>query len=404
MHAPAPRAHPSRGTILLLGSLTAFGALTIDLYLPALPSIAKDFGASAAAAQQTLVVFFVGMALGQLVYGPISDRIGRRPPLLFGITLYIAASLACAFAPSMNALVAGRFVQALGCCAGMVVARSVVRDRFDHQDSARIFSLLTLVLGVAPMIAPTIGGWLVTVVSWRWLFGILTAAGAAVGFAVVFNLDESRSPETAMTARSETPVAAYLSLMTERRLLGYLLASALGGATLFAYIASAPDLIIEIWGFSPQTFGIIFAAIAIGVIGSSQVNRWLLDRHSSDRILGVAVLCAVGFGIALLAATLAHADKYVVLALLFGTLSMNGLCGANALAGALAVDPLRSGSTSGLFGASSFAFGAGAGALCGLFHDGTERPMAAVMAVSLVLAAAALYTLALPRGDEAELA
>ena len=404
MHAPAPRPRPSRGTILLLGSLTAFGALTIDLYLPALPSIAHGFGVGAAAAQQTLVAFFVGMALGQLVYGPISDRIGRRPPLLFGIALYIVASLGCAFAPSIEALVVGRFVQALGCCAGMVVARSVVRDRFDHQDSARIFSLLTLVLGVAPMIAPTIGGWLVTVTTWRWLFGILATSGAAVGFAVLFNLDESRSPETAAKARAETPVAAYFALLKERRLIGYLLASALGGATLFSYVASAPDLIIAIWGFSPRTFGLIFAIIAIGVIGSSQVNRWLLNSYSADHILGVAVLVGVAFGLALLAATLLHADKYVVLALLFGTLSSNGLCGADALAGALSVDPLRSGSTSGLFGSSSFAFGAGAAAISGAFHDGTERPMAAVMAVSLGLAAVSLYTLALPRRGEAELA
>lgn len=403
MLAPAERPHPSRGTILLLGSLTAFGALTIDLYLPALPAIATGYGVTPAAAQATLVAFFIGMALGQLIYGPISDRIGRRPPLLFGIALYIAASLACAFAPSIGTLVAGRFVQALGCCAGMTMARSIVRDRFDHQDSARIFSLLTLVLGAAPMIAPTVGGWLVSVASWRWLFGVLAAAGAAVGFAVLFHLDESRSPETAAKARAETPLAAYLSLLTKRRLIGYLIVSALGGATLFTYIASAPDLIIVIWQFTPQQFGLIFALVAVGVIGSSQVNRKLLDRYSADHILGVAVLVGAVFGIALLAATLLGAGPWVVLALLVATLTSNGFCAANALAGALSVDPLRSGSTSGLFGAASFALGAGAAALAGAFHDGTERPMAAVMAFSLVGAAIALYTLALPRHDEAEL-
>ena len=393
----AARPHPTRGTILLLGALVAFGALTIDLYLPALPAIGVGFGATPAAAQSTLVAFFIGMAIGQLVYGPVSDRIGRRPPMLFGIGVYIAASLACALAPTLGALVAGRFVQALGCCSGMVIARAVVRDRFDHQDTARIFSLLTLVLGVAPLVAPTVGGWLVTLLGWRAVFGGMALFGTVIGIAVWLRLAESRTAETATKARGETPLAAYADLLMQRRLLGYLLAAALGGATLFTYIASAPDLVIMIWGFSPATFGLIFAVIAVGVIGSSQVNRRLLDRYSSDAILRVASLAGVGCGAALLAATLLATDKWLVLALLFATLSSNGFIGANALAGGLAVDPLRSGSTSGLFGASSFGVGAAAAALAGSFHDGTARPMAAVMAGSLVLGAVALFALAFSR-------
>ncbi len=396
MHAPA-RPHPTRGTILLLGALTAFGALTIDLYLPALPAIGIGFGASPAAAQRTLVAFFIGMAIGQLVYGPVSDRIGRRPPILFGIALYIAASLACALAPTLNTLIAGRFVQALGCCAGMVIARAVVRDRFDHQDSARIFSLLTLVLGVAPLVAPTIGGWLVTWLGWRAVFGGMAVFGGAVGLAVWLRLDESRSLETEAKARGESPFAAYAALLGQRRLIGYLLGGAFGGATLFTYIASAPDLIIMVWGFSPATFGVIFAVIAVGVIGSSQINRQLLGRYSSDAVLRVAAAAGVVCGGALLAAALFAPDKWLVLALLFLTLSSYGFVAANTLAGGLSVDPLRSGSASGLFGASSFGVGAGAAALAGAFHDGTARPMAAVMALSLTLAAAALYGLALPR-------
>ena len=403
MHAPTPRPHPSRGTILLLGSLTAFGALTIDLYLPALPAIARDFRVDAAAAQHSLVAFFIGVALGQLGYGPVSDRIGRRPPLLFGVGLYIIASLACAFAPSLGALVAGRFVQGLGCCAGMVVARSVVRDRFDHQDSARIFSLLTLVLGVAPMIAPTVGGWLVLHMSWRWLFGVLTFFGLAVGLAVYFRLDESRSEETAAKARGETPLRAYADLLRQRRLIGYLMVSALNGATLFSYIAAASDIIITIWGFSTQEFGLVFAFIAFGVIGSSQLNRALLSHYSADSILSVAAPVAALCGLVLLGAAWAGSGTWTMLILLFVTLTTNGFIGANALAGALAVDPLRSGSASGLFGASSFLVGAGAATLAGLFHDGTVRPLATVMAASLALGTAALYGLALARRGEHEL-
>ncbi len=401
MHAPPPRPHPSRGTILLLGSLTAFGALSIDLYLPALPAIASDFGTSAAAAQRTLVGFFIGIALGQLFYGPISDRIGRRTPLLFGVGVYILASLACAFAPTIDLLIAGRFAQGLGCCAGMVVARSVVRDRFDHQDSARIFSLLTLVLGAAPMIAPTLGGWLVLHMSWRWLFGVLAVFGAGVGVAVFLRLDESRSAETAAKARAETPLAAYLDLLRQRRLIGYLAVSALNGATLFTYIAGASDLVITIWRFTPQQFGLVFAVIAFGVIGSSQVNRWLLDRHSPDEILRVASPAGALCGLALLGGAVAGLGTWPMLALFFVTLTSNGFIGANALAGALSIDPLRSGSTSGLFGASSFLVGAAAATLAGALHDGTVVPLAGVMATALVLGTIALFALALPRAHEA---
>ena len=403
MHAPAERPHPSRGTILLLGSLTAFGALSIDLYLPALPAIARGFGVDAPAAQHTLVGFFIGIAIGQLFYGPISDRIGRRPPLLFGIGLYILASIGCALAPSIDWLIAGRFVQGLGCCAGMVVARSVVRDRFDHQDSARIFSLLTLVLGAAPMIAPTLGGWLVLVLSWRWLFGVLALFAVAIGLAVYFRLDESRSDATAVKARGETPLAAYADLLQRRRLVGYLLVSALNGATLFAYVAGSSDLVITIWGFDTQSFGLIFAFIAFGVIGSSQVNRWLLGRYRADGILAVASPLGALCGLALLAGAVAGLGTWPMLALFFVTMTSNGFIGANALAGALSVDPLRSGSASGLFGSSSFLVGAAAAAVAGVFHDGTVLPLAAVMATSLTLGAVALYTLALPRAHERDL-
>lgn len=403
MHAPiSPSGRsPTRGEILLLGTLTAFGALTIDLYLPTLPTIARDFAVSPAMVQLTFSFFFVGMALGQLFYGPLSDRVGRRPAILLGCAVYVAASLACTFAPSIQWLIAGRFAQALGCCAGMVVARAVVRDRYDHRDSARIFSLLVLVLAVAPLLAPSVGGWLAIAFSWRAVFAVLALFGASVGAAVWFRLDESRSAATEAKARGESVVGAYWSLLQNRRLLGYTLVSAFNGATLFSYIATAPDLVIDIWGFSQSQFSLIFAAIAVGVIGSSQVNRHLLLRHSPDRILGVACLFAAGFGVALLAIALLGGSKWLFMAGLFAVLTSNGFIAANALAGALNVDPLRAGTTSGVFGAANFALGAIASATAAALHDNTPVPVAMVIAAALVGAVTAYFTLARPPGGVA---
>ena len=395
MHAPSA-ARPSRGTILLLGSLTAFGAVSIDLYLPSLPAIGVALRAEPAAVQQTMAAFFIGMAFGQLIYGPLSDRYGRRPALLTGAVIYVVASIFCAAAPSIEALIIGRFVQALGCCAGQVVTRAIVRDRYATQDSARIFSLLTLVLGVAPLLAPTAGAWLAAAVSWRAIFAVLAAFGLIVGGIVALKLTESRSAATAATARGESIFGGYLDLLQHRRLLGYILAGALNGAVLFSYIASAPDLLIRSYGFTPHQFGLIFAVIAVGVIGSSQVNRMLLDRFASDHILATASIVGTAFGVALLSvAATGLGGPWAVLALLFAVLTSYGFMAANTLAGALAVDPLRAGSTSALVGASSFGCGALAAMLTGLFHDGSAVPIAAIMAAALTASAAALFGLAL---------
>ncbi len=387
---------PTRGEILLLGSLTAFGAVTIDLYLPTLPTIAREFAVSPARVQLTFSAFFVAMALGQLVYGPVSDRLGRRLPILFGCVLYVAASVACAFAPTIEWLIAGRFAQALGCCAGMVVARAVVSDRYHQRDAARIFSLLTLVVAAAPLIAPSVGGWLAAAISWRAVFVVLAAIGIVIGLSVLFRLDESRSLATAEKARGESVAGAYWGLLRKRRLVGYVLVSACNGATLFTYIATAPDMVITLWGFSPREFSLIFAGIAVGVIGASQVNRALLRRYSPDRILSAACRLAVLFGAVLLTVALLGLSKWIIMAALFAVLTSNGFIAANALAGALSIDPLRSGSTSALFGAAGFALGGAASATAAAFHDGSTVPVALVMLTALTVATLAYFRLARP--------
>ena len=388
---------PSLGEILLLGSLTAFGAVTIDLYLPTLPAIARDYGTSDAAVQLTLSTFFVGMALGQLFFGPLSDRIGRRPSILLGCAVYVLASLVCAFAPSIEVLVAGRFFQALGCCAGMVTCRAIVRDRYDHRDSARIFSLLMLVLAVAPLLAPTIGGWIAALAGWHAVFLVFVGIGLAVGAAVFWRLDESRSAATAATAATTSVLAGYAVLLRQRRLIGYLLVGAANGATLFSYIAGSPDLVINIWGYSDQQFGLIFAILAVGVVGASQVNRLLLRRATPDQVLGAASIGAAVAGVVLLACAMLDAPLFVMFPALFVALSSNGLISANASAGALNVDPLRAGAISGLMGGISFSVGGIASALAAAFHDGTARPMAANICAALLVAAAAYHGLAKAR-------
>jgi DHA1 family bicyclomycin/chloramphenicol resistance-like MFS transporter len=317
---------------------------------------------------------------------------------MLGAAIYILASVVCALAPNIGVLIAGRFVQALGGCAGAVVARAVVRDRFGHTETARFLSLMMLVMGLAPILTPMAGGLVLLFVGWRGIFWLLAGFGLAVGVAVALFLKESRSDETASLARSEHPVRAYLSLLGDRRLLGYSLAGALNGAVLFTYISSSPDLVINQYGVSPQNFGFVFALNAFGLIGASQVNRFLLRTRTPDQVLSRSSLVACGFAVLMvLAAATGIGERWTVLTLLFLTLATYGFMQGNTMAGALNVDPRRAGSISALMGAMSFAVGAVASWAAGAFHDGTPRPMAGVMLAALLGSAAALRFLALPK-------
>jgi MFS transporter, DHA1 family, multidrug resistance protein len=394
---PQPQRTPW-GLVVLLGSLTAMGPVAIDMYLPSLPAIGTGLHATAGETQATVSAFLAGMAVGQLFYGPASDRIGRRQPILLGAMIYVTASIACGFAASPAMLIAGRFVQALGACAGAVVARAVVRDRFGHTETARMLSLLMLIMGLAPILAPLLGGALLGLGGWRLNFWFMAAFGVAVGLAALFRLKESRSAETTAHAATESPMQAYLALMREPRLVGYALAGALNGATLFTYIASSPDLLIKTYGIAPAAFGWVFGLNAVGIIGSNQVNRFLLRRRTVDQVLARASLVAVGVAILLmLAAVTGIGERWSVLPLLLVLLSSYGFLQGNTMAGALNVDPRRAGAISALMGSVSFGMGALASAAAGLLHDGTPRPMAVVMLVSLAGSAAALHFLALPK-------
>jgi DHA1 family bicyclomycin/chloramphenicol resistance-like MFS transporter len=388
--------------VVLLGSLTAMGPLAIDMYLPSLPAIAQDLRASPGQAQTTVSAFLLGMAVGQFFYGPASDRFGRRAPILLGVAIFIGASAVCALATSPQVLIAARFVQALGACAGGVVARAIVRDRFDHTETARMLSLLMLIMGLAPILAPLLGGALLGLGGWPLNFWFMLVFGVLVGLATLVRLAESRSDETYRQARSENPFQAYGALLRQRRLVGYGLAGALNGATLFTYIASSPDLLIGAYGIPASMFGLIFGLNAVGVIGANQVNRLLLRRMTPDQVLARASLAAASFAALLtVAAVTGIGERWSVLPLLFLTLASYGFMQGNTMAGALNVDPRRAGSISALLGGASFAVGALASALAGLLHDGTPRPMAVVMLVALIGSASVLRLLALPRSPPA---
>jgi len=390
------------GLVILLGALTAMGPVAIDMYLPSLPAIAAGLSASPGEAQATVSAFLAGMAVGQLFYGPASDRLGRRAPILLGVVIYVAASVACALAVSPVMLIGGRFIQALGACAGGVVARAVVRDRFNHTETARMLSLLMLIMGLAPILAPLLGGVLLGLGGWRLNFWFMGSFGVAVGLAALWRLAESRSEETTAHAATETPLRAYLALMREPRLVGYAMAGALNGAMLFTWIASSPGLLIRTYGIAPSAFGWVFGLNAVGVIGGNQVNRYLLRRWTPDQVLARSSLVAVGFAILLAAAAVTGlGERWSVLALLFGLLASYGFIQGNTMAGALNVDPRRAGAISAVMGAVSFGTGALASAAAGALYDRTPRPMAMVMLAAIAGSALCLHLLALPKRNAA---
>lgn len=384
------------GLVVLLGALTAFAPMAIDMYLPSLPAIGADLGVSGAYTQVTVSAFLAGMAIGQFFYGPASDRLGRRGPILAGVALFVLASCACALAPTADFLIAARFVQALGGCAGAVVARAVVRDRFDHTETARMLSLLTLVMGLAPILAPLLGGLLLELGGWRANFWALALFGIAVGLATLFRLEESRSEATALQARSESPLAALGALLKDPRLIGYALAGGLNGATLFTWISSSPGLIIGVWGIPASVFGWVFGLNAAGVIGAGQLNRQLLLRYTPEQVLrGASAVGVVAAAFLLAAAFTGWGGMWSVLPLIFLVLSSYGFMAGNTMAGALNVDPRRAGSISALMGSASFAAGAAASSLTAALGDGGALSVAVTLFLAMSGSALALRTLAL---------
>jgi DHA1 family bicyclomycin/chloramphenicol resistance-like MFS transporter len=380
--------HASTGLLLLLGAMSAFPPVTTDIYLPALPELTHSLRGTITGGQVTLAVYFVGLGLGQLFYGPWSDRIGRRPTMLTGAAIYLAASVGCAVATTMNEMIAWRFFQAIGACSGVVISTAVVRDRFDNQESARIFSMLLTLRGVGPIVAPLAGGVIVTWLGWRAIFWAVALFGATLGLSVFFGLRESRTEAVAARARAESPIGAYTAVLKNPRIVGYMLTSGLNFSCMFAWIAAAPYLIITLYNVPALYFGWIFGANAAGFMIAAQINRRLLKSYRSDDILPSGALGAVlAAAVLLVDALTGFGGALGVLLPLFLVVSSLGFVSTNAMAGGMAVDPSRAGSVSALFGASQFS-------VAGLTTVGaallSRQPALAMAAVIMVCALGAL--------------
>jgi DHA1 family bicyclomycin/chloramphenicol resistance-like MFS transporter len=375
------------GWLILMAALTAMSALSIDMYLPSFSFIARDLGVGSNTVELTLSTFLIGLALGQMFYGPISDRFGRKPPLYFGICLYVVSALGCALAPNIETLLALRFFQGLGGSVGMVIPRAVVRDKMGAEGSARAFSMLMLVFGLAPILAPFIGGLLLTLSTWRAIFATLVVFGAICLISTHHLMEETRDRAYVMPLHLGRVLRQYGDLLRQRQFMAYVLCGGLIQAGMFAYISGSPFVLIELHGIEPQHFGFVFGANAIGLIACSQINARLLIRRSADRVLGniIWIPAALATAVAILIAC-GFESLPLLLIGFFGFLSCQGFVGPNTAAIALAQQGRQAGTAAALMGTLQFGIGMLSSVLMGWWHDGTALPLTVVMAVCGVTA------------------
>ncbi|EQC45363.1 multidrug effflux MFS transporter [Bacteriovorax sp. Seq25_V] len=374
--------------LLTLGALSAFGPLTIDLYLPGFSAIAKDLGVSVSDVQYTLTSFLAGLSVGQLLYGPISDKIGRKKPLIFGIIVYIIASIAISFATTLEALVALRFIQALGSCVGMVITRALVRDMFEPKEAAKVFSLIILVMGVAPIVAPLIGSQVLLYASWRLVFIILAIFGALT-FAGVLRF----VPET---IKEKSPLSVgfknYYYLFFDKQ---FIVATIISGTTMgamFSYISGSPFVFINIFQVTPKMYPLIFGGNALGFIVFSQINSRLLNIFSLEKILGTAVsICLLASSV--MSATLFfNLPDVIFFIALFISIASIGFVLPNITAKALEYQRKRAAVASALMGSLQFLISSIGSILVTAFANNTAWPMNIVM-VGFMLLSFLLYFL-----------
>ncbi|RUO65090.1 MFS transporter, DHA1 family, bicyclomycin/chloramphenicol resistance protein [Pseudidiomarina planktonica] len=338
--------------VVLLAMLTAFGPLSIDMYLPAFNDIAQTYQTDSSGVELSLTAFFFGLFIGQLLYGTVSDRFGRKPPLYFGLVIYIISSLACAYAPNLETLVVLRFVQAIGACAGLVIARAMVRDLYTPQASARVFSFLILVMGIAPILAPLMGAYITMLFGWQAIFLIVAALGVACLITIHKVLPETRAPDVAV--RISGSLTTYWGVLKDPAFLRYSLTGGISQAGLFAYITASPLLFIDHFGLSPTYYSWLFGANAVGIIGMAQLNGWLVQRYTARTILNKSLPLLAFISIGLWFSGAYSLGFWAVVIPIFLYISTLGMVFPNAMAGALAEQAERAGSASAVTGSLQF--------------------------------------------------
>jgi DHA1 family bicyclomycin/chloramphenicol resistance-like MFS transporter len=367
--------------ILILGLLSAIGPFSIDMYLPGFPAIAASLQTTPEMVSYSLSSYFIGICAGQMICGPLLDRYGRKRPLYAGLSLYILSCIGCALAPTIEVLIFFRFFQAVGGCVGIVAPRAIIRDVFPVEENARIFSLLILILGVSPIIAPTAGGYIISHFGWHTIFVILATIGLLMLLAVIWFLPESKKPDPAFSLKPKPILKSFYKVITNPQFFTYSLTGATASAGLYAYLAGSPFVFMELFHVTPQQYGLIFALVAGGLITSSQLNNLLLKKYSSNQIVMVSITVQSVVAIILLAGTLSHLlGLGGTIICIFLYLCCQGFSFPNSSALSMAPFTKEAGSASALMGSVQMAMGAAASGLVGLLSNNTPVPMTGVMA------------------------
>ena len=395
MHAVEPARPPAR-TVVVLGLLSTFGPLSLDLYLPVLPQLADDLGASASLAQLSITACLVGLAVGQLVAGPLSDRLGRRRPLIVGLVAFLLASVACALAPSAAVLVLLRLVQGLAGAAGIVISRAIARDLYSGRALMIFFSRLLLVAGLAPVIAPVLGGQLTRIMTWRGIFGVLAGFGAVLLLAGLFGLKETLPPERRIVGSFRRTLQGYNTLLHDRFFVGCALSSGLAGASMFAYIAGSTFVLQRIYGMSPQGFSLVFGCISLGLVAAAQGGARLALVWPLPRVLGFGLTINLLGATALLITVISRLPLGALIGALVIMVCAVGLIFPTANALAMADYPDLAGTASSLQGLSQFVFGAVAAPLVGIAGEQTALPLGIVATAVSLCAMTSFASLVLP--------
>ncbi len=377
--------------ILVLGLLTAIGPFSIDMYLPAFPDIARDLDTTIAKVMLSLSSFFIGISVGQLIYGPMLERFGRKKPLYAGLIIYLLASIGCVLATSVDALIFFRLLQALGGCAGMVAARAIVRDLFEVKDIAKIFSMLMLVVAVSPIVAPTAGGYITATFGWHSVFIALIIISILIIAGVYFLLPNSKEADPGFSLKPSAILKNFASISRHPQFYTYALTGSIANAGLYAYISGSPFVFMELFKVSEKQYGWIFAMIAVGIISASQVNNFVLKRSSSEKIVRVAVMFQTIIGITLASLSiLGISNLFLTIVLIFSYLACQGFIFPNASALCLSPFGHTAGSASALMGAIQMGIGAATSAMVSVFQNNSSLTMTATMASCSILAFAML--------------